>query len=192
MFDVLLAVGGLLFLAPLLLLVAGWIKWDSPGPVLFLQPRVGRAGRVFNIIKFRTMRHSELAGAEITVGRDKRITSAGHVLRRFKFDELPQLVNVLFGSMSMVGPRPEVPRYVACYPPELRTLVLSVLPGITDWAAIEYKDENIMLANAADPERTYIEEILPAKLLYYSRYVRERNFCMDLRILFCTLIAVIR
>lgn len=189
-FDILVACAGLLALAPALVIIAAWIKWDSPGPMLFLQQRVGRRGRLFNIAKFRTMHHRPQEGAQLTVGRDSRITGAGHFLRRFKLDELPQLLNVIAGSMSLVGPRPEVPRYVACYPPAMRALVLSVAPGITDWAAIQYKDENTLLASSSDPERTYIEQILPDKLNHYARYVRERNFWMDLRIIFRTLAAV--
>lgn len=192
LFDILVAFIGLLFFAPVLILVAAWIKWDSPGPVFFLQQRVGREGQLFTIIKFRTMQCREHAGAEITVGSDQRITEAGRALRRCKLDELPQLINVLLGSMSLVGPRPEVPRYVACYPTEIRTLVLSISPGITDWASIEYKDENALLANAVDPERTYIDAILPVKLLFYARYVHERTFLMDLRIIFRTLVAIVK
>ena len=192
LFDILVAATGLVFLAPALLLIGAWIKWDSPGPVIFLQQRVGRHGRLFNIVKFRTMHSGHVNGTLITVGRDSRITHAGHVLRRYKLDELPQLLNVLAGSMSLVGPRPEVPYYVACYPPDLRTLVLSVSPGMTDWAAIEYKDENTLLASSADPERTYIEQVMPEKLVHYARYVHERNFWLDLRIIFRTLLVIAR
>jgi lipopolysaccharide/colanic/teichoic acid biosynthesis glycosyltransferase len=192
LFDLVVACAGLLLLSPALLLIGTWIKWDSPGPVFFLQQRVGRRGRLFNIFKFRTMHLHADTNAQLTVGRDSRITSAGHFLRRYKLDELPQLLNVLLGSMSLVGPRPEVPRYVACYPHDMRALILSVSPGITDWAAIEYKDENTLLAASSDPERAYIEQVLPAKLHHYARYVRERNFWVDLRILFRTLVVVVR
>jgi len=191
-FDIVFACAGLLILTPLLLVIGAWIKWDSPGPVLFLQQRVGRHGRLFNIVKFRTMHHLSQGVAQLTVGRDSRITGAGHRLRRFKLDELPQLLNVVSGSMSLVGPRPEVPRFVACYPPAMRTLVLSVSPGITDWAAIVYKDENTLLAASSDPERTYVEHILPDKLDHYARYVRERSFWMDLCIIVRTLAVVVR
>ena len=191
-FDLLVASVGLVVLAPVLVLIAAWITWDSPGPALFLQQRVGRHGRLFNIFKFRTMHVRPEGGPQLTVGRDSRVTPAGHHLRRFKLDELPQLLNVLLGSMSLVGPRPEVPCYVACYPPNMRALVLSVSPGITDWAAIEYKNENALLAASSNPERTYIDEILPKKLTLYARYVRERNFWVDLRILFRTVAAVAR
>jgi lipopolysaccharide/colanic/teichoic acid biosynthesis glycosyltransferase len=191
-FDILVSATGLILLAPALLLIGAWIKGDSPGPAIFLQQRVGRHGRLFNILKFRTMRQADASGALLTVGRDSRITHAGHFLRRYKLDELPQLLNVLAGSMSLVGPRPEVPRYVAHYPIEMRALVLSVSPGITDWAAIEYKDENTLLASSANPEHTYIEQVLPDKLDHYVRYVRERNFWIDLRIIFRTLVAITR
>ena len=192
LFDIVVAGIGLVLLAPALIFIGAWIKWDSPGSALFLQQRVGRHGRPFNIFKFRTMHDHHAHGAQLTIGRDSRITHAGHFLRRYKLDELPQLLNVLAGSMSLVGPRPEVPRYVACYPPELRALVLSVSPGITDWAAIEYKDENTLLASSRDPERTYIEHVLPKKLDLYARYVRERSFWVDLRIIFRTLAVVSR
>jgi len=191
LFDILVAATGLLLLTPALLLICAWIKWDSPGPAIFLQQRVGRNGRLFNIIKFRTMRCGHVNGPLITVGGDSRITHAGHLLRRYKLDELPQLLNVLAGSMSLVGPRPEVPYYVAFYPPDLRALVLSVSPGLTDWAAIEFMDENKLLASSTDPERAYIERVMPEKLVHYVRYVRERNFWIDLCIIFRTLSIII-
>lgn len=192
LFDLVAALLGLVLLAPLLVLIALWIKLDSPGPVLFLQLRVGRGGKLFTIYKFRTMRQRPVGGPQITVGVDPRVTRAGSVLRRYKLDELPQLLNVLQGTMSLVGPRPEVPHYVAHYPEPLRQVVLSVAPGITDWASILYKDENAVLARAADPERAYIDTVLPAKLDYYVRYVRERSFRMDLQIILHTLAAIVR
>lgn len=192
LFDLVVASVSLVILSPALLLIGAWIKWDTPGPALFLQQRVGRRGQLFKIFKFRTMHFQAGEGAQLTVGRDSRITAAGHFLRHYKLDELPQLMNVLCGSMSLVGPRPEVPRYVACYPPDMRALVLSVSPGITDWAAIEYKDENTLLAASSDPERAYVEQVLPAKLQHYARYVRERTFWVDLRILFRTLVVIVR
>jgi len=194
LFDVLAAGAGLLLLAPLLLVLALWVRLDSAGPVLFRQQRVGRHGVPFDILKFRTMvaRRDGGEGRQITVGRDPRITRAGHFLRRSKLDELPQLINVLQGTMSLVGPRPEVPRYVDCYPPAVRATVLSVAPGITDLASILYKEESEILGRAADPERAYVETILPVKLEYYQRYVREQSFWLDLRIIFRTLAAVLR
>lgn len=191
-FDLLGAAVGLLLLAPVLLLIALWIKLDSPGPVLYRQQRVGRGGRLFTIHKFRTMQQGILDGPQLTVGADPRVTRAGRFLRHYKLDELPQLWNVIRGSMSLVGPRPEVPRYVDCYPPEQRRMVLSVAPGITDWAAIRYKDENAILARAADPERAYVDTVLPVKLDYYVRYVNERSFWGDLRILVHTMAAIVR
>ncbi len=192
LFDIVAAAAGLVLLAPCLLLVAFWIKCDSPGPVLFRQQRVGLRGKPFTILKFRTMADHAPDAALLTVGRDRRITRAGHALRRYKIDELPQLFNVLAGSMSMVGPRPEVPRYVACYPSAVRALVLSVRPGITDWASIHYKEENAILGNASDPEHAYLTTILPAKLAFYQDYVRERSFWTDMRILASTLAALLR
>lgn len=192
LFDIVAAGTGLLLLAPLLLGLALWIRLDSPGPALFRQVRVGRHGVPFEILKFRTMVAGAERGPQLTAGRDARITRAGRFLRRSKLDELPQLLNVVLGSMSLVGPRPEVPRYVACYPPDVRRTVLSVAPGITDWAAILYKDESAMLAQAEDPERAYLDTILPSKLCWYERYVRERSFWVDLRILLRTLAAIVR
>jgi lipopolysaccharide/colanic/teichoic acid biosynthesis glycosyltransferase len=196
-FDLLAAGAGVLVLAPLLLGIALWIKLDSPGPVLFRQVRVGRHGVPFDIYKFRTMRHRpdherRVAGPQLTVGRDPRVTRAGRFLRHYKLDELPQLFNVLEGTMSLVGPRPEVPRYVECYPPAVRNTVLSVAPGITDLAAILYRDESAILGQARDPEQAYVDTILPVKLEYYQRYVRERSFWLDLRIIFRTLAAIVR
>jgi lipopolysaccharide/colanic/teichoic acid biosynthesis glycosyltransferase len=190
MFDLGAALAGLILLAPLFALAALWIKLDSPGPVFFRQQRVGRRGKLFSIYKFRTMTAQPGNPAQLTVGRDPRITGPGKFLRDHKFDELPQLINVLLGEMSLVGPRPEVPRYVACYPPEVRAIVLSVAPGITDWASILYREESAILGRAADPERAYLETILPTKLDYYVRYVRERSFRTDLQIIFTTLSAL--
>jgi lipopolysaccharide/colanic/teichoic acid biosynthesis glycosyltransferase len=191
-FDLVAASIGLLLLAPLFIMLALWVRLDSPGPVFYRQQRVGRGGMLFRIFKFRTMVVRPSDGRQITVGRDPRVTRAGHFLRKSKLDELPQLLNVIQGSMSLVGPRPEVPRYVACYPPEVRALVLSVAPGITDWASILYKEESEILGRAADPEQAYVEKILPAKLEYYVRYVRERSLWVDLRIIVHTLVAIAR
>lgn len=192
LFDLLVAAFGLLLLSPVFCVVAIWIRCDSPGPALFRQQRVGRDGVLFWIYKFRTMRHDSGGNAQLTVGRDARITRAGHFLRAYKIDELPQLLNVLEGSMSLVGPRPEVARYVACYPDAVRREVLSVAPGITDWASIEYRQENSILGQAGDPEQVYLDEVLPMKLAFCQRYVRERNFWIDLRIIGGTLAALLR
>jgi lipopolysaccharide/colanic/teichoic acid biosynthesis glycosyltransferase len=187
-FDLVCAVASLALLWPLLLVIALWIKLDSPGPVFFRQQRVGRFGVLFRIHKFRSMGDgSPLAGPELTVGADPRITRAGAVLRRTKLDELPQLIDVLFGTMSLVGPRPEVPRFVAMYPAAVRDKVLSVRPGITDPASIEYHDESALLARAADPERVYIEQIMPAKLQRAARYVEQMSVPGDVRLILATL-----
>ena len=181
LFDLAAAGLGLVLLSPLLLGIALWIRFDSPGPALYRQERVGRFGRLFRIHKFRTMTHGDSTGAmQITVGADPRITPAGKVLRRTKLDELPQLWDVLVGDMSLVGPRPEVPKYVALYPAALRDKVLSVRPGMTDRASIEYREENALLARATDPERTYIEVVMPAKLRYAAEYVDRRSMWSDL------------
>jgi lipopolysaccharide/colanic/teichoic acid biosynthesis glycosyltransferase len=189
-FDVAFSAGVLLLLAPLLAAIALWVKLDSPGPVFFRQVRVGWKGREFHIYKFRTMRpDAERWGPQITVGDDARVTRSGRVLRRYKLDELPQFINVLVGDMSVVGPRPEVPRYVALYPPATRDLVLSVRPGITDLASIEYRDENTLLGRSADPEATYVRDVMPAKLRHCERYVRERSLRGDVAIIGRTIAA---
>ncbi len=191
-FDILSSGIGLIILLPFFLLIAFWIKLDSPGPVFFRQARVGRHGKLFRIYKFRTMiADAELRGRLITIGEDCRITRIGSFLRRYKLDELPQLINVFIGDMSLVGPRPEVPRYVALYSDKVRERVLSVRPGITDYASIEYKDENDILGNSVDPEKTYIDEVIPVKLTYYERYVSERSFFNDIKIIFSTLKAIV-
>ncbi len=191
LFDLCGAALALLLLAPLLLAVALWIKLDSPGPVLFRQQRVGRHGVLFCIHKFRTMRH-EAGGLALTVGADARITRAGAFLRRTRLDELPQFIDVLQGSMSLVGPRPEVPRYVAHYPPGLRERALAVRPGITDPASLEFIDEAALLAAAADPEREYIEHILPLKLQRAAAYAEQATLATDLRVLARTLRVLLR
>ena len=192
LFDIAVALIGLMLLAPLFALIALTIKLDSTGPVFFRQTRVGRRGKTFNIFKFRTMAMQTCETRQLTVGDDCRITRVGHFLRHYKLDELPQLINVLHGTMSLVGPRPEVPRYVACYPPDVRAIVLSVAPGITDWASILYREESTLLGRAIDPENTYVNTILPIKLNYYVRYVRERSFWTDLQIICKTLVAIMR
>ena len=190
-FDLFFTMIGLLLLVPLFTLIALWIRFDSPGPVFFRQERVGRFGKTFRIFKFRTMNpDAESRGRQITVGEDPRITRAGSFLRRHKLDELPQLLNVLKGEMSLVGPRPEVPRYVALYPSDVREKVLSVPPGITDFASLEYKAESDILGSASDPDAVYISEIMPAKLEFYLRYVAERSVLLDLKLILRTLRAL--
>jgi lipopolysaccharide/colanic/teichoic acid biosynthesis glycosyltransferase len=189
-FDIVASGIGLLLLLPLLLVVAVWIKLDSRGPALFRQTRVGRFGVPFTIHKFRTMRVEP--GAAITVGTDPRITSAGAWLRASKLDELPQLWDVLRGAMSLVGPRPELPRYVEVYPADLRERVLAVRPGITDPASLAFSDEAALLAGAADPEREYCEVVLPAKLRLSAAYAAHANLANDLKLIFATLARVAR
>lgn len=193
LFDWLGATFGLLLLAPVLLAIALWVKLDSPGPVFYRQERVGRFGKPFRIHKFRTMRHDPHGqGLQITVGGDARITRSGQVLRASKLDELPQLIDVWVGDMSLVGPRPEVPRYVACYPAALRDKILSVRPGITDLASIEYRDESDVLARAQDPEKAYIEQVLPHKLALSARYVDTASVWGDVWLIVRTIQAILR
>ena len=184
---------GLLVLSPVFLIISLLIKADSPGSVFFRQTRVGKGGRLFSIHKFRTMISSQTVNAPlITVGRDPRITRVGQFLREHKLDELPQLIDVLFGTMSLVGPRPEVEKYVALYPAEIKELVLGVRPGLTDRASIEFKDETKLLAECDDPERAYVEQILPRKLAYYCEYVKHSNCWLDLQIIFLSLVALMK
>lgn len=191
-FDIAFSGAVLLLLAPLLAALAVWVRRDSPGPAIYRQERVGRQGRPFCIYKFRTMHvGADTTGPLITVGADARITRAGHWLRRTKLDELPQFANVLRGDMSVVGPRPEVPKYVALYPADIAAQVLSVRPGITDLASLVYRDESAILARSANPERTYVQEILPAKLQYACQYVQSRSLWMDLSIIARTAAAVL-
>jgi len=188
-------VGGVLLALPLALpvmaVIALWVRVDSPGPALFRQQRVGRGGRLFCMLKFRTMR-AQAQGPQITATGDARITRAGRWLRASKLDELPQLINVLRGDMSLVGPRPEVPRYMALYADDVRRQILSLRPGITDRAAIEFRDEERLLAESGDPERTYVERIMPIKQRYYLQYVAHHSLAGDARILLDTAKAVLR
>ena len=185
MLDIFASAGGLILLAPLFAAIAVWIRLDSSGPVFFRQERVGRGGLAFRIHKFRTMLSApaDTAARDITIGADPRITRAGAFLRRHKLDELPQLIDVLFGDMSLVGPRPEVPHYVATYPDAIRAKVLSVRPGITDPASLQFRNESELLARAADPEREYREVVLPAKLRLAVDYVEHATLAGDLRVL---------
>lgn len=187
LFDLFFTIPGLLLLLPLLLLLALWIKLDSPGPVFFRQARIGRYGRPFRIFKFRTMCVDAEKQGQLTVGKDQRVTRAGRFLRKSKLDELPQLIDVARGTMSLVGPRPEVAKFVAHYPADIRDKVLALRPGITDWASIRMIDENELLGAAADPERCYFEQILPQKLDYYVQYADQHSLCGDIRIILATL-----
>ncbi len=187
-FDIICVLCGLIILSPVLLLIIVLIKLTSTGPVFFRQTRVGQYEKLFQIHKFRTMIvNAEASGLKITVGRDPRITSIGHFLRKTKLDELPQLIDVLMGTMSLVGPRPEVPEYVQYYTNEIKGIVLSVRPGITDWASIKMIDENDILARASDPQQTYIQQILPEKLAYAVRYVQTRSLRLDVYLILLTI-----
>lgn len=191
-FDVVAASLGLVVLAPLLGVVAVAIALDSPGPVLFRQERVGKGGAPFRILKFRTMRvDAERVGGQLTVGADPRITRVGAFLRAWKLDELPQLVNVVRGEMAIVGPRPEVPRYVALYTPEQRR-VLDCRPGITDPASVRYRDESDLMAGHPEPERYYVEVVMPRKLALNLAYLERRSFSSDVGVILATLRAVLR
>ncbi len=188
LFDLFWTVPGLIVLSPLFLAVAVWIKLDSPGPVFFRQVRVGKHEKPFRIYKFRTMvSDAENRGLSITTEKDPRITRSGEFLRRTKIDELPQLINVVKGEMSLVGPRPEVPRYVAYYPEEAKKKIFSLQPGVTDYAAIQFRNENELLERSGDPEKTYIDEILPEKLDLYLRYANERSLWIDLKLILGTI-----
>ncbi|ACC80088.1 sugar transferase [Nostoc punctiforme PCC 73102] len=190
-FDLLFALIGILILSPLFFTIAIWIKLDSPGNVLFRQIRIGRFGREFSIYKFRTMvADAESRGKQITVAKDSRITRSGQFLRKYKLDELPQLFNVVKGEMSLVGPRPEVPRYVAYYTAEQRR-VLDVLPGITDPASIKFRNESELLKDTANPEYVYINEIMPQKLELNMQYLGQDNLGFALLIILKTLQKVI-
>lgn len=190
--DVVVSAVGLVVLAPFFLLFALMIKANSAGPVFYLQERVGKGGALFRLFKFRTMRVGADQATAITVGqRDSRITSVGYFLRRFKLDELPQLINVLKGEMSLVGPRPELKRFVDLYVGEQRK-VIEVTPGITDFASIEFRNENELLEGKADPVDYYVKEILPKKLDLNLKYIRERSFWLDVRIILLTVVGIFR
>ena len=190
--DILFSLIGILLLLPLWLVVSLWIVLDDPGPVFYRQQRVGKDGKDFYLLKFRSMRIGADKMSLITIGeRDPRVTRAGYYLRKYKLDELPQLWNVFAGDMSLVGPRPEVRRYVDTYTDEQRR-VLSVRPGITDYASIEYIDENAILAKADDPDKTYVEQIIPAKIALNMRYINHRTIGEYLKIIFLTFANIIR
>ncbi len=191
-FDIVVSATALLLLLPLLLILGAAVAVSSPGGAFFRQVRVGKGGKEFRLLKFRTMRPGSEAQGQITVGgKDPRITGIGYFLRKSKMDELPQLINVVLGDMSIVGPRPEVPKYVALYTKEQRE-VLSVRPGITSAASIAYMDENEILGKSTDPDRTYIEEVMPAKLALDLEYVQRRSFVRDLSIIGRTAIGLFR
>src|SRR5258705_910507 len=190
--DVVGSALGLVLLLPVLAIVAVIIKLDSPGPIFFRQERVGLRGRSFRIFKFRSMVvDAARAGTALTVRADPRITRAGMFLRSSKLDELPQFINVLAGDMSIVGPRPEVPEFMKFYTPDQRAIILSIRPGITDYAAILFRDESSLLDRERNPIDVYRREIMPAKFAYYERYSREIGMLSDLRIIIATMLLLV-
>lgn len=186
LFDIVASGIGLLILSPVFLILAIWIKLDSPGPVFYRQVRVGRGNKDFRIFKFRSMRVGSDKGSLVTVGgHDPRITRSGYFIRKFKLDEFPQLINVFVGDMSLVGPRPEVRHYVDYWTPE-QMHVLDVKPGITDPASIKFRNENELMEQAEDPEKYYIEVIMQEKIKLYLEYVRNHSFWGDIALIFKT------
>ena len=190
-FDIISSLFGLILLSPFMLIIAILIKLDSKGPIFFKQVRVTKNGREFKIFKYRTMRVGSDKYSQITVGKDSRITKVGDFLRKYKLDEIPQLINVLIGDMSLVGPRPEVPKYVALYTEEQRE-ILKVRAGITDYASIEFSNENDILANETDPEKAYIEKIMPRKIELNKKYLSEISVMTDIKIILLTIKKILK
>ena len=191
LFDVMASGLGLLVLFPLFLFVALWIKLDSPGPVFYLHVRVGRHKKDFRIFKFRSIRVGADKGSLVTIGgRDPRVTRSGYIIRKFKIDELPQLINVFVGDMSLVGPRPEVRHYVDYWTPE-QMHVLDVRPGITDPASIKFRNENELMEKADNPECYYINVIMQEKIKLYIEYVRNNSFWYDIKLIFRTFVVIV-
>ena len=191
-FDVIASGLGLVVLSPLFLILAVWIKLDSKGPVFYRQVRVGLHNKDFRILKFRSMRVGADKGSLVTIGgRDPRITRSGYFIRKFKFDELPQLINVFVGDMSLVGPRPEVRHYVDYWTDE-QMHVLDVRPGITDPASIKFRNENELMEQAEDPEKYYIEVIMQEKLKLYLEYVQNHSFWGDIGLIFKTFWVIVK
>ncbi len=190
--DIILSLSGLILLFPFFLLIAVLIKKEDGGSVFFRQVRVGQNGKPFKIYKFRTMvENAERLGVKVTKEDDPRITEIGKFLRKYKIDELPQLINVLKGEMSFVGPRPEVPKYVELFRDDYEE-ILKVKPGITDYASLEYKDENKLLKGVENPEEIYIKEILPVKIKYYKRYIKDISFLTDIKLIIKTIMGIVK
>ena len=190
-FDITLSLFGLIILLPFMLIIAILIKIDSKGPVFFKQIRVTKNGKEFKIFKYRTMRVGSDKYSQITVGKDGRITKIGSFLRKYKLDEIPQLINVLIGDMSLVGPRPEVPKYVALYTDEQKE-ILKVRAGITDYASIEFSDENDLLASEEEPEKAYLEKIMPKKIELNKKYLSEVSILTDIKIILLTIKKILK
>lgn len=191
-FDIILSFLGLLVLFPVFILIALLIKLDSRGEVFFRQTRIGLNGKSFRIHKFRTMVVDSEKNSRLTVGQDARVTKIGYFLRKYKIDELPQLIDVFLGQMSLVGPRPEVQEFMDLYEDNIRQKILSVRPGITDKASIEMVDENEILGKYSDPRQAYIDVIMPIKAKYYIDYVNNRTFLGDIEIIISTILKIIR
>ena len=191
LFDIIASGCGLIVLSPLFVILAIWVKLDSEGPVFYRQVRVGYKDKDFRIFKFRSMRVGADKGSLVTIGgRDPRVTRSGYFIRKFKLDELPQLINVLVGDMSLVGPRPEVRHYVDYWTPE-QMHVLDVRPGITDSASIKFRNENELMEKAEDPEDYYINVIMQEKIRLYMEYVDNASFLYDLKLIFKTFKVII-
>ena len=190
-FDITLSLFGLIILLPFMLIIAILIKFDSKGTVFFKQIRITKGGKECKIFKYRTMKAGSDKYSQITVGKDERITKIGSFLRKYKLDEIPQLINVLIGDMSLVGPRPEVPKYVALYTDEQKE-ILKVKAGITDYASIEFSDENDLLASEEDPEKEYIEKIIPKKIELNKKYLSEISVLTDIRIILLTIKKILK
>ena len=190
-FDITLSLFGLIILLPFMLIIAILIKIDSKGSVFFKQIRVTKNGKEFKIFKYRTMRVGSDKYSQITVGKDGRITKIGSFLRKYKLDEIPQLINVLIGDMSLVGPRPEVPKYVALYTDEQKE-ILKVRAGITDYASIEFSDENDLLASEEDPEKAYIEKVMSRKIELNKKYLSEISILTDIKIILLTIKKILK
>lgn len=191
LFDVVASGVGLLLLSPIFMFIAIWIKKDSYGPVFYRQIRVGKDGVNFKIHKFRSMRTDADKSGQLTIGNDSRITNSGKFLRKYKLDELAQLIDVFIGTMSLVGPRPEVPEFMDLYPHNERKLILSVKPGITDKASIEMVDENEILGKYVDPRQAYVDVIMPMKAKYYIDYAENHSFSGDIKLIFQTILKII-
>jgi lipopolysaccharide/colanic/teichoic acid biosynthesis glycosyltransferase len=189
-FDFIVSALGIVVFSPVLILSALLVKVDSPGPIFFKQQRIGKEFRPFWIYKFRTMRASLEQGPNITIGNDPRITGIGRLLRQSKIDELPQLINILRGEMSFVGPRPEVPQYVQLYRKEYQQ-ILTVRPGLTDLASLKYRDEAALLAGAENPEEEYVRRILPDKIMLATDYIQRASFFFDLRLILETILRLV-
>ena len=190
-FDITLSLFGLIILLPFMLIIAVFIKFDSKGPIFFRQVRVTKNGKEFKIFKYRTMKVGSDKYSQITVGKDGRITKIGSFLRKYKLDEIPQLINVFIGDMSLVGPRPEVPKYVALYTDEQKE-ILKVRAGITDYASIEFSDENNLLALEEDSEKAYIEKIMPKKIELNKKYLSEISILADIKIILLTIKKILK